>query len=125
MRKSMFVAVALASLLVIAPSQAPAQSGIEKTDQTDCKIEDWKWTYNETVEALRIEGAVTCSTGHVIIRAYTEKGEEAVYLGNMDSYINGYAFTAHMRPVEEKPESLSIKYTQVHHQRSVARREAA
>ena len=103
--------VALASLLVIAPSQAPAQSGIEKTDQTDCKIEDWKWTYNETVEALRIEGAVTCSTGHVIIRAYTEKEEGAVYLGNMDSYIDGYAFTAIMRPVEEKPQTLSIKYT--------------
>ena len=101
----------LASALVISPSQVPAQSGIEKTDQTECKIEDWKWTYNETVEALRIEGAVTCSTGHVIIRAYAKKGEEAVYLGNMDSYIDGYAFTALMRPVEEKPESLSIKYT--------------
>ena len=111
MQKSMFVAVALALLLVITPGQASAQSGIEKTDQTDCKIEDWKWTYNETVEALRIEGAVTCSTGHVIIRAYTEKGEETVYLGNMDSYIDGYAFTTHMRPVEEKPESLFIKYT--------------
>ena len=102
---------ALVSLLIIAPDQAPAQSSIEKTDQTDCKIEDWRWTYNEAMELLRVEGAVTCNTGHVIIRAYANKGEEAVYLGNMDSYIDGYAFTAHMRPVEEKPESLSIKYT--------------
>ena len=103
--------VALASLLIITPGQAPAQSAIEKTDQTDCKIEDWRWTYNEAMELLRVEGAVTCNTGHVIIRAYADKGEEAVYLGNMDSYIDGYAFTAHMRPVEEKPESVSIKYT--------------
>ena len=103
--------VALASLLIITPGQAPAQSAIEKTDQTDCKIEDWKWTYRDASQSLRVEGAVTCSTGHVIIRAYTEKEGETVYLGNMDGYIDGYAFTAITRPVEEKPESLSIKYT--------------
>ena len=102
---------ALVSLLIIAPGQAPAQSSIEKTDQTDCKIEDWRWTYNEIMGSLRVEGAVTCNTGRVIIRAYTEKEEEVVYLGNMDSLIDGYAFTAIMMAVEEKPESLSIRYT--------------
>ena len=103
--------VALASLLIIAPGHAVAQSAAEKTDQTECKIEDWKWTYNEAMELLRLEGAVTCNTGHIIMRAYAGKGEDAVYLGNMDTYIDGYAFTTHMRPVEEKPETLSIKYT--------------
>ena len=103
--------VALVSLLIIAPGQAPAQSAIEKTDQTGCEIEDWKWTYKEAMKLLRVEGAVTCNTGHIIMRAYAGKGEDAVYLGNMDTYIDGYAFTTHMRPVEEKPESLSIKYT--------------
>ena len=102
--------VALASLLVIAPSQAPAQSSIEKTDQTDCKIEDWRWAYSDVVKALTVEGATTCNTGHAIIRVYTEKDEGAVYLGNANGFIDGYAFTAIVTDVEEKPESLSIKY---------------
>ena len=103
--------VALVSLLAIAPSQAPAQSSIEKTDQTDCKIEDWRWAYSDVVKALTVEGATTCNTGHAIIRVYTEKEEGAVYLGNANGFIDGYAFTAIVTDVEDKPETLSIKYT--------------
>ena len=103
--------VALASLLVITPSQVPAQSGIEKTDQTECRIEDWRWTYTDVMKALTVEGAATCNSGRVIMRVYIEKEEGAVYLGNADSFIDGYAFTAIVTDVEDKPESLSIKYT--------------
>ena len=105
------VFIVLVSLLVIAPSQVPAQSGAEKTDQTECKIEDWRWSYNEATEWLHVEGAVSCNTGRVVIRAYTEEGDEVVYLGNADSLVDGYTFTAIVTSVDDKPESLSIKYT--------------
>ena len=107
----MLKVMALASLLAITPSQAPAQSGIEKTDQTSCEIEDWRWAYSAVVKALTVEGATTCNAGHAIIRVYTEKEEGAVYLGNANGFIDGYAFTAIVTNVEEKPETLSIKYT--------------
>ena len=110
-RSCLAVFAVLVSLFLMTPSQAPAQSAIEKTDQTDCKIEDWKWTYREAMKLLRVEGAVTCNTGHIIMRVYTEKDEKAVYLGNATSFIAGYAFTAIVTDVEEKPDSLSIKYT--------------
>ena len=91
----------LAWMLVTTLGYAQARSSAEKTDDTDCKIEDWRWTYHERVEAVRVEAAVTCSAGHVIIRAYTDKEGEAVYLGNMEAFIDGYAFTAIMRPIQE------------------------
>ena len=101
----------LAWMLVTTLVYAQARSSAEKTDDTDCKIEDWRWTYHERVETVRVEAAVTCGAGHVIIRAYTDKEGEAVYLGNMEAFIDGYAFTAIMMPILEKPETLSIKYT--------------
>lgn len=103
--------VALAYFLAITPGQAPAQSAAEKTDQTACKIEDWRWTYSDMLKALTVEGAVTCNAGHLIMRVYAEKEEKAVYLGNANSFINGYAFTAVVTDVEDQPESVSIKYT--------------
>ena len=103
--------VALASLLMITPSEVQAQSSAEKTDDTNCMIEDWRWTYSEGMGALRVEGAVTCKSGNVIMRAYTEKEGESVYVGNLDGLIEGYAFTAIMWNLGEKPDSLSIKYT--------------
>ena len=106
--------VALASLLIISPSHVPAQSAAEKTDQTDCRIEDWRWAYSDVVKALTVEGAVTCNAGHLIMRVYTQKEEASVYLGNANSFIAGYAFTAIVTDVEDKPDSLS---NQVHHRR--------
>ena len=103
--------VALASLLAISLGQAVARSAAEKTDQTDCRIEDWRWAYSNVMEALTVEGAVTCSDGHFIMRAYTEKEDGVVYLGNARSRVAGYAFTAIVTDVKDRPDSLSIKYT--------------
>ena len=103
--------VVLASLLIFAPSQGSAQSTLEKTDATPCRIEDWRWAYNDTIKAVHVQGATTCSSAHVIMRAYTKAGEEAVYLGNLEAYSEGHAFEAYLTDVQDEPESLSVKYT--------------
>lgn len=108
MRKILIVALAL---LALGLSQAAADPRLEKTDQTPCRIEDWRWSHSAVVKALTIEGAASCTSGHVIMRVYSRTDEGDVYLGNANAFIDGYAFTAIVTSVEEKPESLSVRYT--------------
>ena len=109
-RMRISVVVAL-TLLVLGLSQAVADSHMEKTDETQCKIEDIRWTYRDSAERLRLEGTATCSSGYIVIRAYAKKQAETVYVGNMETFIRGYAFSSSIRNVPEMPDTLTIKYT--------------
>ena len=108
MQTSLLVALVL---LVVGACQVGADSHTEKTDQTQCKIEDIRWVYRERTERLRVEGTATCSSGYIIIRAYEKKGEESVYVGNMETFIRGYTFSSPIRNVPNMPDTLTIRYT--------------
>lgn len=74
-----------------------------------CQIEDWRWSYNDLVEGIDIEGTTTCETGSIIIRAYDESGE---FVGTGTDYrFEGYAFKAYIDNVPRAPQSLAIKHT--------------
>ena len=111
------IVVAL-TLLVLGLSQVGADSHMEKTDQTQCKIEDIRWTYRDSAERLRLEGTATCSSGYIVIRAYAKKQAETVYLGNMETFIRGYAFSSSIRNV---PRDARLPDNQVHHRRGILR----
>ena len=108
MRRATLFAFVILAVLVI---QSHAQSGIEKTDDTDCRIEDWRWAYNDIMKMITIEGTTSCPAGRIIIRSYTGADGSTEYLGNADGYVDGHAFTALVTSVESKPDTLSIKYS--------------
>jgi hypothetical protein len=70
----------------------------------ECKIEDWR--YLQRTNFVVIEGATSCATGKVIIRAYNGDGGD--YIGNAMAYIEGYSFSAILDGAA--PKNLTIKY---------------
>lgn len=70
-----------------------------------CEIEDWR--FYEAAGHIMIQGATTCKTGTLHIRAYNSETDE--YLGNATAYVKGYTFETIMQG--SAPSKLSIKYS--------------
>ena len=75
----------------------------------DCAIEDWRWFVSDGW--LTIEGTTACPDGHIVVRAYSAKGDEREYVGNGSSYISGYTFDVAIHEVADDITELSIRYT--------------
>ncbi len=75
----------------------------------ECIIEDWKSIYQDTMQALIIEGVTTCKSGQIQLRLYDGEGDGREFFGVETGYIQGYIFEIFLIPAE-KPNKLSIEY---------------
>ena len=75
-----------------------------------CKIEDWRWRM-DALGGMWIEGATTCPSGRIKIRAYSVVGDDERFLGVMDTWIEGYTFNDYIHDVAPVPQKISIRYT--------------
>lgn len=74
-----------------------------------CKIEDWRWRM-DALGNMWIERATTCSSGKIVIRAYSVVGDDERFLGVMDTWIEGYTFESYINDVAPAPQKVSIRY---------------
>ena len=75
-----------------------------------CEIEDWKPNYTAVMQAITIDGVVTCDTGTIRLRLYDGEGEARKFVGVKTAYIEGHIFKTILLQVE-RPKALSIKYS--------------
>ena len=75
-----------------------------------CQIEDWNYSYIDMMQAIQIDGVVTCDAGQIRMRLYDGEGGAAKFIGVERAYIRGHTFQAMKLPVA-RPSALSIRYS--------------
>ena len=95
-------AVAAIALVVLGTAAFAAQD-------TQCRIEDWKWKYNGTHRGqsiIRIEGTTTCKDGVARLRVYDGNGK---LLGVGGTFIGGHIFHKDIFDVAPNIKAIKIR----------------
>lgn len=72
----------------------------------ECRVEDWRSSYDKDSKYLEIQGSATCKKGILYLRVYD--GEN--FLGTDTCDIEGYIFEATLWKIKKEPASVSIKF---------------